>query len=138
MHTSSCLNTLTLSAFTASTVSFSVDFCRDQQITCFDQTLYSQACSAIRSLSIFITSRRREREKEKDEKIVVIRKEGTINKEKNLTQNINRVAVHWLPIKERIIFKIATFDFCFLDGTLPPAAELLRPKSLFVICLSWL
>ena len=29
-------------------------------------------------------------------------------------------ALHWLPVKERIIFKIGTFVFCFFDGTLPP------------------
>ena len=28
--------------------------------------------------------------------------------------------LHWLPVKERILFKIATFAFCFFDGTLPP------------------
>ena len=27
---------------------------------------------------------------------------------------------HWLPVKERILFKIATFAFPFFDGTLPP------------------
>ena len=27
---------------------------------------------------------------------------------------------HWLPVKERILFKIATFAFRFFDGTLPP------------------
>ena len=29
-------------------------------------------------------------------------------------------ALHWLPVKERITFKVATFVFCFFDGTLPP------------------
>ncbi|WP_419585632.1 hypothetical protein, partial [Thiolapillus sp.] len=28
--------------------------------------------------------------------------------------------LHWLPVKERILFKIATFAFRFFDGTLPP------------------
>ena len=28
--------------------------------------------------------------------------------------------LHWLPVKERILFKIATFVFRFFDGTLPP------------------
>ena len=28
-------------------------------------------------------------------------------------------ALHWLPVKERIIFKIAAFVFRFFDGTLP-------------------
>ena len=28
--------------------------------------------------------------------------------------------LHWLPFKERILFKIATFAFRFFDGTLPP------------------
>ena len=28
-------------------------------------------------------------------------------------------ALHWQPVKERIIFKIATFVFRFIDGTLP-------------------
>ena len=27
-------------------------------------------------------------------------------------------ALHWLPVKERILFKIATFVFCFFHGTL--------------------
>ena len=27
---------------------------------------------------------------------------------------------HWIPVKERILFKIATFAFRFFDGTLPP------------------
>ena len=27
--------------------------------------------------------------------------------------------LHWLPVKERILFKIVTFAFCFFDGTLP-------------------
>ena len=27
--------------------------------------------------------------------------------------------LHWLPDKERILFKIAIFAFCFFDGTLP-------------------
>ena len=27
---------------------------------------------------------------------------------------------HWLPVRERVIFKIATFALPFLDGTLPP------------------
>ena len=29
-------------------------------------------------------------------------------------------ALHWLPVKDRIIFKITTFVFCLFDGTLPP------------------
>ena len=29
-------------------------------------------------------------------------------------------ALHWLPVKEGIIFKIVTFVFRFFDGTLPP------------------
>ena len=29
-------------------------------------------------------------------------------------------SLHWLPVKERIFFKIATFAFHFFDGTLPP------------------
>ena len=29
-------------------------------------------------------------------------------------------ALHWLPVKERIIFKIAAFVFRFFDSTLPP------------------
>ncbi len=28
--------------------------------------------------------------------------------------------IFWLPVKERILFKIATFAFRFFDGTLPP------------------
>ena len=28
--------------------------------------------------------------------------------------------LHWLPVKERILFKKATFAFRFFDGTLPP------------------
>ena len=28
--------------------------------------------------------------------------------------------LHWLPVKERILFKIATFAFRFFDGTPPP------------------
>ena len=28
--------------------------------------------------------------------------------------------LHWLPVKERILFKIATFAFRFFDCTLPP------------------
>ena len=28
--------------------------------------------------------------------------------------------LHWLPVQERILFKIATFAFRFFDGTLPP------------------
>ena len=28
--------------------------------------------------------------------------------------------LHWLPVKERIIFKITAFVFRFCDGTLPP------------------
>ena len=28
--------------------------------------------------------------------------------------------LHWLPVKERILFKIATFAFRFFGGTLPP------------------
>ena len=28
--------------------------------------------------------------------------------------------LHWIPVKERILFKIATFAFCFFYGTLPP------------------
>ena len=28
--------------------------------------------------------------------------------------------LHWIPVKERILFKIATFAFRFFDGTLPP------------------
>ena len=33
-------------------------------------------------------------------------------------------ALHWLPVKDRIIFKIATFVFHFFDGTLPPYLSL--------------
>ena len=29
-------------------------------------------------------------------------------------------ALRWLPVKDMIIFKIATFVFCFFDGILPP------------------
>ena len=29
-------------------------------------------------------------------------------------------ALHWLRVKERVIFTIATFVFLFFDGTLPP------------------
>ena len=28
--------------------------------------------------------------------------------------------LHWLPVKERKLFKIAAFAFRFFDGTLPP------------------
>ena len=28
--------------------------------------------------------------------------------------------LHWLPVKERILFKTANFAFGFFDGTLPP------------------
>ena len=28
--------------------------------------------------------------------------------------------LHWLPVRERILFKMATFAFRFFDGTLPP------------------
>ena len=30
------------------------------------------------------------------------------------------IKLHWLPVNKRILFKIATFAFCFFDGTLPP------------------
>ena len=28
--------------------------------------------------------------------------------------------LHWLPVSERIVFKLATLSFCYFDGTLPP------------------
>ena len=37
-------------------------------------------------------------------------------------------ALHWLPVKERIIFKIGTFVFCFFDGTLPPCLSIYTPS----------
>ena len=33
-------------------------------------------------------------------------------------------ALHWLPVKESVLFKIATFVFRFFDGTLPPHLSL--------------
>ena len=33
-------------------------------------------------------------------------------------------ALHWLPLKESVLFKIATFVFRFFDGTLPPHLSL--------------
>ena len=38
-------------------------------------------------------------------------------------------ALHWLPVKERIILKTAAFAFLFFDGTLPP---FLSPSCLSV------
>ena len=34
--------------------------------------------------------------------------------------NISFKKLHWLPVKERILFKIATFAFRFFDDNLPP------------------
>ena len=35
--------------------------------------------------------------------------------------------LHRLPVEERILFKIATFAFCFFDGTLPPYLSFCLP-----------
>ena len=28
--------------------------------------------------------------------------------------------LHWLPVSERVVFKLATLSFGYFDGTLPP------------------
>ena len=45
---------------------------------------------------------------------VVFRK----SKDEHVTPLLKKL--HWLPFKERILFRIATFAFRFFDGTLPP------------------
>ena len=40
------------------------------------------------------------------------------NSQKHVTPLLKKL--HWLPVKERILFKMAIFTFRFFDGTLPP------------------
>ena len=46
--------------------------------------------------------------------------------------------LHWLPVSERIVFKLATLSFRYFDGTLPPYLSCCLssyPPDLFVLSL---
>ena len=65
-----------------------------------------------------MTGNRLKLNNDKTEALVIAKVVFHKSKHEHVTPLLKKL--HWLPVKERILFKIAAFAFGFFDGTLPP------------------